>query len=239
MNVPVSTTVYDKTSQAGIQYALFPEVSGNSIVYEDPTDTASVVFSKIRITATTVARTVFNPGLVGFSNQFDHRGNPIVVSDGESKVYDLSQSKIISAASPVFALSMDRSDLMTKVYPFQWIQGDYNGDGLTDIGIIHLKEPTWYFAMSTGTVPDVIEQIKNGIGGTYTLEYDNSTKFDNNGGDNIPDLSINYRVCTKITLDDGLGNTILKNYSYKNGVSFSAFINGKKKRMRSDLRILQ
>uniref|UniRef100_UPI0004660BA7 RHS repeat-associated core domain-containing protein n=1 Tax=Leptospira licerasiae TaxID=447106 RepID=UPI0004660BA7 len=90
------------------------------------------------------------------------------------------------------------------------------------------KEPTWYFAMSTGTVPDVIEQIKNGIGGTYTLEYDNSTKFDNNGGDNIPDLSINYRVCTKITLDDGLGNTILKNYSYKNGVSFSAFINGKK-----------
>ncbi|MCR1795919.1 hypothetical protein K0V43_20345, partial [Leptospira sp. id769339] len=73
-----------------------------------------------------------------------------------------------------------------------------------------------------------MEQIKNGIGGTYTLEYDNSTKFDNNGGDNIPDLSINYRVCTKIILEDGLGNTIPKNYSYKNGVSFSAFINGKK-----------
>ncbi|PKA16775.1 hypothetical protein CH363_05060 [Leptospira haakeii] len=228
VNIPVSTTVYDKTSQAGLQYALYPEVTGNSIVYEDPTDTSSIVFSKIRITATTVARTAYSPGLVGFSNQFDHRGNPIIVSDGENKVYDLSQSKIVSATSPVFVLSMDRPDLMTKVYPFQWIQGDYNGDGLADIGIIHLKEPTWYFAMSTGTVPDVIEQIKNGIGGTYTLEYDNSTKFDNNGGDNIPDLYINYRVCTKINLEDGLGNKILKNYNYKNGVSFSAFINGKK-----------
>ncbi|EMJ99749.1 insecticide toxin TcdB middle/N-terminal domain protein, partial [Leptospira sp. B5-022] len=228
VSLPVTTAVYDITSQAGIQYALYPELGGKSIVYEDPTDTSSTVFSKIRITATSITRSVYNPGLVGFSNDYDHLGNPIVLYNGSYSVYDLAQNKIVTPGSAVVSQALDRPDLLSKVYPFQWIQGDYNGDGLTDIGIIHLKEPTWYFAMSTGTVPDVIEQIKNGIGGTYTLEYDNSTKFDNNGGDNIPDLSINYRVCTKIILEDGLGNTIPKNYSYKNGVSFSAFINGKK-----------
>ncbi|GBF40173.1 SpvB/TcaC N-terminal domain-containing protein [Leptospira johnsonii] len=229
VNLPVTLAVYNKINPAGIQYALYPETVGNSIVFEDPTDVSTIVFSKIKITSTfSFTRTTYSPGLVGFSNQFDHRGNPIVISDGENKIFDLSQNKIVSVASPIFNLSLTRPDLISKVYPFDWIQGDYNGDGLTDIGIIHLKESSWYFAMSTGSVPDVVEEIKNGIGGTYTLEYDNSTKFDNNGGDNIPDLSINYRVCTKITLDDGLGNKIPKEYSYKNGVSFSAFINGKK-----------
>ncbi|TGL49544.1 hypothetical protein EHQ61_13995 [Leptospira wolffii] len=228
VNVPVQNTAYDQTSQAGIRYVLYPEILGNSIVYEDPTDASSIVFSKIKITATSVTQNLFNPGNVGFNGDYDHRGNPIVVSGGENQIYDLSQSKIVSVASPVFSSSLERPDLMSKVYPFEWIQGDYNGDGLTDIGIIHLKEPTWYFAMSTGNVPDVIDQVKNGIGGVYSFQYENSTKFDNNGGDDIPDLSINYRVCTQITLDDGLGNTIPKLYSYKNGVSFSAFINGKK-----------
>lgn len=229
-NLPVTALVHDKTSQAGIQYALYPEsTGGNSIIFEDPSDVTTIVFSKIRITSTfSFTRTTYSPGLVGFSNQYDHRGNPIVISSGENQIFDLAQNKVVSVASPVFNLSLTRPDLMSKVYPFDWIQGDYNGDGITDIGIIHLKEPTWYFAMSTGHVPDVVEEIKNGIGGTYTLEYDNSTKFDNNGGDNIPDLSINYRVCTQIILDDGLGNKIPKEYSYKNGVSFSAFINGKK-----------
>ncbi|OLY65159.1 hypothetical protein BWD11_05330 [Leptospira santarosai serovar Grippotyphosa] len=111
---------------------------------------------------------------------------------------------------------------------FRWIQGDYNGDGLTDIGIFHLKEPTWYFALSTGTIPDVIEKVKNGIGGIYNFEYTNSTKFDNTGEDDIPDLPTSYRVCTKVTLDDGFSNIITKNYEYKNGFAFSAFLNGKK-----------
>ncbi|TGK04889.1 hypothetical protein EHO59_08520 [Leptospira semungkisensis] len=227
VTLPITTANYDLSSQAGIQFGLFPETIGKSIVYEDPSD-SSVVFSKIRITATSITRTVFNPGLVSFLNSFDHRGYPIIISNGENSLYDLSQSKIVSLSGPVTSAYVDRPDLMTKVYPFQWIQGDYNGDGITDIGIIHLKEPSWYFAMSNGSVPDIMEKVVNGIGGSYSFEYENSTKFENNGTDDIPDLPINYRVCTKITLDDGFGNTIPKTYSYSGGVAFSGFINGKK-----------
>lgn len=151
-----------------------------------------------------------------------------MVSGGEDKIYDLSQSKIVSLPNNVVVKNLDRPDLIAQVYVFRWIQGDYNGDGLTDVGIFHLKEPTWYFALSTGSIPDVIEKVKNGIGGIYDFEYSNSTKFDNTGEDDIPDLPTNYRVCTRVSLDDGFSNIITKNYEYKNGFAFSTFLNGKK-----------
>ncbi|EMO74171.1 hypothetical protein LEP1GSC127_3386 [Leptospira kirschneri str. 200801925] len=151
-----------------------------------------------------------------------------MVSGGEDKIYDLSQSKVVSLPSSVVTKILDRLDLVSQVYVFRWIQGDYNGDGLTDIGIFHLKEPTWYFALSTGSIPDVIEKVKNGIGGIYDFEYSNSTKFDNTGEDDISDLPTNYRVCTRVSLDDGFSNIITKNYEYKNGFAFSTFLNGKK-----------
>ncbi|MDI7226974.1 toxin TcdB middle/N-terminal domain-containing protein, partial [Leptospira santarosai] len=163
-----------------------------------------------------------------FSDRFDSGGNPILISGGEDKLYDLTQSRIVSLPNNVLVKNLDRPDLIAQVYVFRWIQGDYNGDGLTDIGIFHLKEPTWYFALSTGSVPDVIERVKNGIGGIYEFEYSNSTKFDNTGKDDIPDLATSYRVCTKVSLDDGFSNIITKNYEYKNGFAFSAFLNGKK-----------
>ena len=123
---------------------------------------------------------------------------------------------------------IDRPDLYTKVYPFQWIQGDYNGDGKTDIGIFHLKESTWYFAMTQGTVPDLINTVNNGIGGKYAFEYANSSSFDNTGGDGIPDLPMNYKVCTKLVISDGMGNDVANTYTYQNGFAFSAYINNRK-----------
>ncbi|TGM95209.1 hypothetical protein EHR06_19060 [Leptospira dzoumogneensis] len=81
--------------------------------------------------------------------------------------------------------------------------------------------------MSDGIVPDVMQLVKNGIGGSYEFEYTDSTKFDNTGGDGVPDLPGSYRVCTKITADDGFSNRIFKTYEYSNGYAFSAFINGK------------
>ncbi|WP_275477601.1 RHS repeat domain-containing protein, partial [Leptospira santarosai] len=185
-------------------------------------------FYKIKINSTSVAKTVYNAGTVLFSDRFDNSGNPIVISGGEDKLYDLAQSKIVSLPANVISKTLDRPDLISQVYVFQWIQGDYNGDGLTDIGIFHMKEPTWYFALSTGSVPDILERVKNGIGGIYEFEYTNSTKFDNTGEDDIPDLPTSYRVCTKVTLNDGFSNRITKNYEYKNGFAFSGFLNGKK-----------
>ncbi|MFA4793237.1 SpvB/TcaC N-terminal domain-containing protein [Leptospira kirschneri] len=222
--LPITTTDYNSTSPAGIAYAL---TSDSSIVFGKTLDNGTS-FYKIKVNATSVSRTLYNAGTVGFNDRFDNGGNPILLSGGEDKLYDLAQSKIVSLPNNVVVKNLDRPDLVSKVYVFRWIQGDYNGDGLTDIGIFHLKEPTWYFALSTGSVPDIIQRVKNGIGGIYDFEYTNSTKFDNTGDDDIPDLPTSYRVCTQVKLNDGFSNIITKNYEYKNGFAFSSFINGKK-----------
>lgn len=73
-----------------------------------------------------------------------------------------------------------------------------------------------------------MSEVKNGIGGTYRFEYSNSTTFDNTGGDGIPDLPMNYKVCNKLTIEDGVGNRVITRYAYSGGYAFSAFINGKK-----------
>ncbi|MCL8267601.1 hypothetical protein M9Y82_13335 [Leptospira weilii] len=222
--LPITTSDYNSKSPAGIVYAL---TSDGSIVFGKTEDNGTA-FTKVKINSTSITKNTYNAGTIGFSDRFDNYGNPIVISGGEEKLYDLTQSKIVSLPGNVVTKSLDRPDLIAQVYVFQWIQGDYNGDGLTDIGIFHLKEPNWYFALSTGTLPDIIERVKNGIGGIYEFEYTNSTKLDNTGEDDIPDLPTSYRVCTKVAIEDGFSNTITKNYEYKNGFAFSSFINGKK-----------
>ncbi|WP_235592866.1 SpvB/TcaC N-terminal domain-containing protein [Leptospira interrogans] len=222
--LPITTTDYNSASPAGIIYAL---TSDGSIVFGKTLDNGTS-FYKVKVNATSVARTLYNAGTILFNDRFDSGGNPILLSGGEDKLYDLAQSKIVSLPGNVVVKNLDRPDLIAQVYVFRWIQGDYNGDGLTDIGIFHLKEPTWYFALSTGSVPDIIERVKNGIGGIYDFEYTNSTKFDNTGEDDIPDLPTSYRVCTQVKLNDGFSNIITKNYEYKNGFAFSSFIDGKK-----------
>ncbi|MES0492177.1 MAG: toxin TcdB middle/N-terminal domain-containing protein, partial [Leptospirales bacterium] len=94
--------------------------------------------------------------------------------------------------------------------------------------IFHLKESKWYFAMTSGTVPDMIQKVDNGIGGSYEFEYANSSGFDNTGVDNIPDLAMNYKVCAKQTINDGLGKIVYNTYEYKDGFSWVAYINGRK-----------
>ncbi|AZQ04234.1 SpvB/TcaC N-terminal domain-containing protein [Leptospira mayottensis] len=224
IQLPITTSEYNAASPAGIVYAL---TSDGSIVFGKNLDNGTS-FTKVKINTTSVSRTLYNAGTISFSDRFDNYGNPILISGGEDKLYDLAQSRIVSLPNNVVVKNLERPDLIAQVYVFRWIQGDYNGDGLTDIGIFHLKEPTWYFALSTGSVPDIIEGVKNGIGGIYEFEYTNSTKFDNTGDDDIPDLPTSYRVCTQVKLNDGFSNLITKNYEYKNGFAFSAFLNGKK-----------
>ncbi|MDA3900242.1 MAG: SpvB/TcaC N-terminal domain-containing protein, partial [Spirochaetes bacterium] len=123
---------------------------------------------------------------------------------------------------------LERDDFITRAYPFAWKQGDYNGDGKTDIGIFDLKETHFYFARTTGTVPDLLSQVKNGIGGSYYMEYANSTSFDNTGDDDVPDLGVNYKVCTSLRVEDGEGHSVKTRYEYAGGFAFSEFINGRK-----------
>ncbi|MES0489524.1 MAG: SpvB/TcaC N-terminal domain-containing protein [Leptospirales bacterium] len=170
-----------------------------------------------------------------FRWEFNHENKPIISTETGPKFmafgasglsYSLEVHDLTAANYPVY--EMPRSDLYTKVYPFQWIQGDYNGDSKTDIGIFHLKESQWYFAMTQGTVPDMIQKVENGIGGFYKFDYANSTSFDNTGIDNIPDLPMNYKVCIKQTINDGLGKILYNKYEYKDGFSWVAYINGRK-----------
>lgn len=169
----------------------------------------------------------------GFAWEFDHTGRPLLtgatltaVNFSGSASYTLQA--ITSGDNTFVDVAVDRSDLYQSIYPFQWLQGDYNGDGKTDIGFFHMKEPKWYFANTSGTVPDMVGQVENGIGGMYLFDYANSSSFDNTGGDGIYDLPMNYKVCTKLTVRDGLGNEYINNYSYKNGFAYSGFWNGRK-----------
>ncbi|WP_108927023.1 SpvB/TcaC N-terminal domain-containing protein [Leptospira johnsonii] len=226
-NLPLTAVEFDSKIPAGIPYGLYPESIGKSIMLGKSIGDNST-FYKFKISGGNVSSASYSAISAVFGGEFDNSGNPLVVQFDLKKIFDITKVASVPLPESDLIKQVDRSDLFSKIYPFEWIQGDYNGDGITDIGIIHLREPTWYYAMSTGSVPDIINRIKNGIGGIYDLEYDNSTKFDNTGGDGIPDLPASYRVCTKIIADDGFGNRVQKSYQYSSGVAFSAFINGKK-----------
>jgi len=169
-----------------------------------------------------------------FNHEYDHNGNPVVHYNSQVYIVPLdSEAPTPELPVPLFEivnLKRDKikDDLYDKAYPFEWIQGDYNGDNKTDIGIFHLKERAWYFANTEGTVPDLISRVKNGIGGSYEMEYINSTTLDNTGDDKISDLPINYKVCSKLTVSDGFTNNVITYYEYSGGYAFSSFINGLK-----------
>jgi hypothetical protein len=181
----------------------------------------------------------------GFAWEFDHLQRPLLTGGLDTAPGNSTTGAKLTAVSftgqngyamlPISIsdtafvdTAIDRSDLYQSIYPFQWLQGDYNGDGKTDIGFFHMKEPKWYFANTSGTVPDLVGKVENGNAGEYFFEYANSSSFDNTGGDGIYDLPMNYKVCTKLIVRDGQGSEYQNTYTYKNGFAFSTFINGKK-----------
>lgn len=214
------------------QYRVFPADMGADLVYAK-TQNGAPAFYKLRVTGDRIEQVASYTaeGTAAFKSEYSHDNAPIVHgSNGPQKVIlESGRSKTEALTEKNAAVTtVDRPDLIDQVYKFRWIQGDYNGDGKTDVGIFHLKERQWYFAVTQGTVPDMIHKVRNGIGGIYELEYVNSSSFDNTGGDEIPDLPMNYKVCSKLTVDDGLGRRIATKYEYSDGYAFSAFINGYK-----------
>jgi RHS repeat-associated protein len=220
-------------SQGALAYEMWNDGVNDCLVYGTKKNGA-LSFYAVKFTGSGLVTQYSFPSLdCSWDKYFDHAHRPVVRSGDAWKVLSLSfadgskQFLDVSNAG-VTAYSFTRSDLYQDIYPFNWIQGDYNGDGKTDVGFFHLKESQWYYAVTKGTVPDMISGVKNGIGGTYTFEYANSTSFDNTGGDGVPDLPMNYKVCTRMVVEDGCGRSVSRTYEYKNGCAYSAFVNGKK-----------
>ncbi len=163
-----------------------------------------------------------------FRGEFDHTGSPILRNGRELfRIAGFKAESIPIAENSEYAsLEFKRPELYREFYPYQWIQGDYNGDGKTDIGIFSVTDESWHFALTEGTVPDLPVRVHNGIGGIYSFQYANSSGFDNTGGDGIPDLPVNYKVCTGMRVSDGRGNEVKTAYSYRGGYAFSDFIDG-------------
>ncbi len=209
-------------------YRVKSSAAGADLVYGTAADGA-VTFHKLAVGPSSVTGTDYSSLArdYSFRDEYDHGDNPVVHGEGGVKRAVLGSSCALEDLG-ASAASLKRPDLVRAVYPFQWIQGDYNGDGKTDIGIFHLKERHWYFAFTNGTVPDLLIAVRNGIGGVYRMDYENSTRFDNTDGEGIPRLPMNYRVCVNLTVEDGLGRTVATKYEYAGGYAFSAFIDGEK-----------
>jgi RHS repeat-associated protein len=189
---------------------------------------SGVIFHTVTISGTTVSDTLCTVPNVTFTGAYDAQNRPLVTSDGKLKAVVITGTSYSLAACEAETVAFTRADLIEEIYPYTWIQGDYNGDGKTDIGIVHLKDSKWYFAETKGTVPDLISNVKNGIGGTYDFTYENSTRFDNTDENGIARLPMNYKVCTSVSVHDGYGGKIVTNYAYAGGFAYSAFIDGKK-----------
>ncbi|MBN2039233.1 MAG: hypothetical protein JW864_04270 [Spirochaetes bacterium] len=224
-----NSTIFQKNGYTGLYKS-----AGNRIIYGTETNDRPR-FHEIFINEYNEIELVSYSSLeagLKFEGIFDSLNNPVLKSESEWKYYDLTTRRLkdldpdLSSSDYITGTVLGRNDLIDNYYPYEWIQGDYNGDGKTDIGIFHLGERKWYFANTTGTVPDLINEVKNGIGGTYKMEYANSSSLDNTGDDSVSDLPVNYKVCTKLTVEDGRGDSIVTNYEYAGGYAHSVFING-------------
>ncbi len=89
---------------------------------------------------------------------------------------------------------------------------DMNGDGAADLSIACNGFKKTY--LSKAATQDLLTQIDNGIGGRITLEYTPSTKYDNSGDDGKPDLPFPVMTVSKVTSEDGLGNSYINEYTY-------------------------
>jgi len=80
---------------------------------------------------------------------------------------------------------------------------DMNGDGFLDRVVA--GAPTWNVQLnSLRQPPELLSMMENGLGGTNTIVYAPTSRFDHTGGDGQPDLPFVTWVVAATRLNDGL-----------------------------------
>ena len=97
---------------------------------------------------------------------------------------------------------------------------DLNGDGLPDRvrNSSTSQNDHWEVQINSDYIPDLLVGVDNGLGGSTTIAYNPSTKYQNNGSDDKPDLPFPVPVVSSITSSDGRGSSYTTNYNYKDGL---------------------
>jgi len=90
--------------------------------------------------------------------------------------------------------------------------GEFNGDGLPDPAVFNPLSGDSEIAFSDGSVPDLLKDIDNGLGGSTAIRYQPSTRLENEF------LPLIIPVVTEVTVSDGMGHTYSNMYAYQGGL---------------------
>gem|GEM_PF-2131428 len=110
----------------------------------------------------------------------------------------------------------------------QWMTGDFNGDGKSDLAKIWNENGAMYADVhpANSPVPDILTEIQNGIGGTIKVKYTNPSNIVNAyipGASEYHTYAVNNFIAgstsmvTSVEVNDGVGSSTSKSYQYYNG----------------------
>ncbi len=93
---------------------------------------------------------------------------------------------------------------------------DVDGDGMVDV--VRGEGNTKKVYLNRGAIPDLLIGVTSPLGAQTTFGYTPSTRFDNTGGDGVPDLPQILPLVTSIAINDANGTTQTTTLDYEGGV---------------------
>ncbi|MBI3324328.1 MAG: VCBS repeat-containing protein [Candidatus Omnitrophica bacterium] len=90
--------------------------------------------------------------------------------------------------------------------------GDFGGHGQSGFGVFNATSGQAEIAYALGTPPDLLTGLSNGLGGSTSLRYEPSTRF------NQTFLPLITPLVTQASVADGMGNTYATSYRYSQGL---------------------